>query len=224
VDNSSLRPFDMLHDMVKKSKHIFATEYLNLAIDECAQLIKLSHESGSVIQVNNPFYYTSALQWLNDNVSSPMFLTLSKFIDNSNLEETLHPMLLMLSDITGIDPKKVGVTAFESDQNEMSFTNIRLEFGDASVVNLNYGNQFSLDKFSLKGYSKNKYFSFDFNKNIFLLNNSKIDFSNYSTVNEFDSFIESIQSKTQKSSNIESYLAAIQLVKLVEKKIEQFIV
>ena len=222
VDNSSLLPFNMLCDIVKKSKHIFATEYLKLTVDECKQLVKLANESGSVFQVSNSFYYTPAVQWLNNNISFPLYLDVSKFADNSNLHETLYPLFLMLEDITGISPKKVGVTAFESSQNEISFTNIRLEFGDASVVNLNYGNQFSLDKFIVKGYSKDKYISLDFNKKIYLYNNSKIDFSNYLSINEFDSFIKAIGDGTSKSSNIENFLAAIQLVNSIEKKIKQF--
>jgi hypothetical protein len=222
VDNSSLMPFNMLCDIVKKSKHIFATEYLNLTVDECTQLVKLANESGSVFQVSNPFYYTPAVQWLNNNISFPLFLDVSKFANNSNFHEILYPLFLMLEDITGIGSKKIGVTAFESSQNEISFSNIRLEFGDASVVNLNYGNQFSLDKFIIKGYSKDKYISLDFNKKIFLYNNSKIDFSNYLSINEFDSFIKSIEDGTSKSSNIENYQAAIQLVNSIEKKIKQF--
>lgn len=222
VDNSSLMPFNMLCDIVKKSKHIFTTEYLKLNVDECTQLVKLAKESGSVFQVSNPLYYTPAVQWLNNNISFPLFLDISKFAENSNLHEILYPLFLMLEDTTGISPKKIGVTAFESSQNGINFSNVRLEFGDASVVNLNYGNQFPLDKFIVKGYSKGKYVSLDFNKKIFLYNNSKIDFSNYLTINEFDSFINAIEDGTSKSSNIEDYQYAIQLVNSIEKKIKQF--
>ena len=49
IDNSFFLPFDLLCSIVKKGKHIFATEYLNLTSDECSQLIKLSNESGSLI-------------------------------------------------------------------------------------------------------------------------------------------------------------------------------
>ena len=222
VDNSSSLPFDMLCDIVRKSKHIFTTEYSNLSVEECAQLVKLANESGSVIQVSSPFYYTAAIQWLNDAISFPLFLDVSKFAANINMYETLYPLFLMLSDITGISPKKVGVSAFESAQNERNFLNVRLEFGDASVVNLNFSNQFLLDKFVIKVYSKDKFVSLDFNKKIFHFNNSKIDLSDYLTVNEFDAFVETIEHGTQKSSNIEDFLAAMQLVESIEKKIVQF--
>ena len=54
VDSSSLLPFDMLCDIVKKSKHILAVEYLKLSVDECNKLEKLASESGSVFQIINP--------------------------------------------------------------------------------------------------------------------------------------------------------------------------
>ncbi len=222
IDNSLLLPFDVLCEIVKKTKHIFTTEYLNLTVDECAQLVKLTNESGSVMQVSNPYYYTPALQWLKKNISSPLFLGVSKYADSTNLYKTLYPLLLMLVDLTGISPKKLGVTAFKTAQNDMGFTNVRLEFGNASVVDLNYGNQIPLDKFKIKGYSKNKFVSFDFTNKIFLFNRSEIDFSAYLTVDEFDEFVETIENKTRKSSNIEDYLAAMQLVNSIEKKISQF--
>lgn len=222
IDNSLLLPFDILCAMVKKTKHIFITEYLDLTVDECSQLVKLTNESGSVVQISNPYYYTPALQWLKKNISSPLFLDVSKYADSTNLHKTLYPLLLMLVDLTGISPKKVGVTAFKSAQNDMCFANVRLEFGNASIVNLNYGNQISLNKFKIKGYSKDKVVFFDFTNKIFLFNRSEIDFSAYSTVDEFDELIETIENHTRKSSNIEDYLAAIQLIKSVEKKIAQF--
>ncbi len=40
IDDSLSRPFPILSDMVKKSKHIFMVGYLNLTTDECAQLVK----------------------------------------------------------------------------------------------------------------------------------------------------------------------------------------
>lgn len=223
VDSSSLLPFDMLSEMVKKSKHIFTTEYLKFTIDECMQLEKLADESGSVVQVCNPYFYTPAIQWLNNNISTPLFLDISKFAVNADLKETLYPLLLMLVNVTGINPKKVGVSAFESFQNETIFTNVRLEFGDASVVNLNFGPQISLDEFKVRGYSKDKSISLDFKKETYHINSTIIDFSDYLAVNEFDSFVEAIQNKNRESSNLEDYQAALQLVETIEKKINQFI-
>ena len=223
VDNSSRLPFDMLCDIIKKSKHIYITEYLNITIDECARLVKLVNESGSVVQVTNPYYYTPAIHWLNSNVSKPLFLDISKHTTEVSVREALFPLLLMLTGITGVSPKKAGAIAFESAQNEINFANVRLEFGDSSVVNINFGSHFLIDKFKIKGFSKNQFFSLNFRKNVFLANNTPIDFSDYLSANEFDTFIESIQNKTHTNSNLEDYHYVMQLGYSIEKKFAQFI-
>lgn len=224
IDNSSLLPFEMLRNIIKKSKHIFLIEYLTITVDECAELVKLAAESGSVVQIINPIYYTPAIQWLNNNMRMPLFFDISKNISEGTLREVLFPLLLMLTDITGVTSRKTGATYFESELNETNFTNIRLEFSDASVVNMNLTSQPLVDKFNIEGFSKNQFISFDFNENIFLLNNSPVSFSDDFTVDEYDLFVKSVQNQSQKSGNLEHYFSAIQLVEIIEKKIAQFIV
>ncbi len=224
IDNSSLLPFEILSNIIKKSKHIFLIEYLNITIDECAELVKLAAESGSVVQVINPVCYTPAIQWLNKNVTLPLFFDISKNVSEATFRETLFPLLLMLTDITGISTKKVGATYFESEHTETSFTNIRLDFSDASVVDMNLTTHTSVNKFNIEIFSKNQFFSFDFKEEVFLLNNSPINFSDDLVVNEYNLFVESIQNQSQTTNNLEEYHTAMQLVETIEKKIAQFVV
>ncbi len=223
VDNSLLLPFDLLFDMIKKSKHIFTTQYMNLTPAECAQLVKLAHESGSIIQVTNPYFYTPAIQWLNNNFTAPVYLNISKHIDGLLLRKALFPLLFMIAGITGINPKRVSASAFKSEKNEIDFANVRLEFSNASVVNINFGSKLTEAEFEIKGYAKSQIALFDFKNDTFLFNGNPIEFSEKQPANEFDLFIESIQNKNQSSSNIENYLAATQLIETVEKKFTQFI-
>jgi MinD-like ATPase involved in chromosome partitioning or flagellar assembly len=224
IDNSSPLPFEMLSNIIKKSKHIFITEYLDIAIEECAELIKLAAESGSVVQVINPFYYTPAIQWLNKNITLPLFLDISKYTTGDTFKKNLFPLLLMLTDITGISTKKVSATHFELAQNETNFTNIRLKFSDASVVNINLQTQQLVDKFDIEVFSRNQFISLNFNEEVFLINSSPIKLSDDLTISEYDQFVESIQNQTQKSNNLAECFSALQLVEIIEKKITQFIV
>jgi hypothetical protein len=223
VDNSSRLPFKLLFDMVRKSKHIFITQYLSLTPDECSQLVKLANESGSIIQVTNPFFYSYAIQWLNSNINSPIFLNISKYTVNLPLREALFQLLFMVAGVTGISPKKVSVSAFKSEKEEIDFANIRLDFSNASVVNINFGSNLTEDEFEIKGYAKTQNILFDFKNNTFIFNSNPINFPDKQPVNEFYLFVESIQNKNQNSSNIEDYLSATQLLEIVEKKFAQFI-
>jgi hypothetical protein len=222
IDNSSLMPFKILTEIVKKTKHVFTAGYLNLTIDECTQIVKLANESGSVVQVSNPYFFTPPIQWLNNNISSPVYLDILDFTKTSINENLLYPIILMLLEITGISPKKVGAVTFNSNPNKSDFTNVRLEFGDASVVNISYGSLESLEEFKLRVYSRNQFINMNFSRKTSICNNTAIDLSGFENVNEFDYFIDTIQNKKKKKSCIEDYLIAMYLVQKINKKITQF--
>ncbi len=222
MDNSSLMPFKVLTEIVKKSKHVFMAGYLDLTIDECTQIVKLTNESGSVVQVSNPLFFKPAIQWLNNNILSPVYVDILDFTKINNNENLLYPIILMLIELTGISPKKVGAVTFNSNTNQSDFTNVRLEFGDASVVNISYGSLESLEEFKIRVFSRNQFINMNFTRDTSICNNNPIDLSAYSNSNEFDYFIDTIQNKVKKKSCIEDYLIAMNLVQKINKKITQF--
>ncbi len=222
MDNSSSIPFKILVEIVKKSKHVFMAGYFNLTIDECTQIVKLANESGSVVQVSNPLFFTPAIQWLNNNIYSPVYLDILDFTNINNHDNLLYPIILMLIELTGISPKKVGAVTFNSNPNKSDFTNVRLEFGDASVVNISYGSLESLEEFKIRVYSRNQFINMNFTRNTSICNNTPIDLSAFTDVNEFDFFVDTIQNKSKKKSCIEDYLIAMNLVQKINKKITQF--
>ncbi len=223
IDDSLSSPFSLLSDMVKKSKHIFMAGYLNLTTDECAQLVKLANESGSVVQVYNPFYFSPEIRWIGSNVTMPVFLEIMDFTGSGQTNQELYPILLMLLDITGISPKKVAAVTFKSAPNSSDFTNVRLEFGNASVVNLNYGSIGSLKEFKIRSYSQNQFIRLNFTENTFFCNNRKVDFTDFETTGEFNSMANAIFGKTRLQSSLEDYLIAMHLVQKINKKTSQFI-
>jgi hypothetical protein len=222
IDNSSLMPFKLLSDIVRKSKHVFMAGYINLTIDECTQIVKLANESGSIIQVSNPYYFTPAIQWLKNAVSSPVFLDIVDFTEMNTHENLLYPIIMMLIDITGISPKKVGAVTFNSNPNKSDFTNVRLEYGDASVVNISYGSLEPLEEYKIRIYSKNHFISLNFTRNHFVCNNQLIDLTAYSAISETDYFIDTILGKNRMKSTLEDYLIAMYLSQKINKKIAQF--
>ncbi|WP_163323085.1 Gfo/Idh/MocA family oxidoreductase [Draconibacterium mangrovi] len=221
MDNSTPMPFKFMRDIVKKSKHIFCVEYPDLTIDECTELNKLINESRSVVQVTNPYYFSPAIQWANKNIKTPAFIDYSNFEYNVTERKSLYPMLLMLLNITGISPKKIGAVTFPG-YNNSKFTNVRLEFGDASVVNLNFGKLESLKNFKVRIYSDNQFATFNFSKEKFLSDNEPIEFDNDCIVNELDIFIQAIEGKIKKISTLDDYLIAMHVAQKINKKIAQF--
>jgi hypothetical protein len=221
MDNSNPYPFKLMQDIIKKSKHIFCTEHPALTIDECTELNKLSNESGSVVQITNPYFYTPAIQWLNENVHLPAFIEYSNFEPGSTANESLYAMLLMLLGVTGISPKKIGAITFPG-YNNSKFSNVRLEFNDASVINLNYGKLESLNDFKIRIYSDNQFITFNFTQNTFQCNNKQLELDSYVSVKEFDHFIKTVEHKEKKTSSLEDYLIAMHVVQKINRKLTQF--
>lgn len=222
IDNSSLQPFKLMSDMLRKSKHVFTAGYLNLTLDECTQLVKLANESGSVVQVSNPYYFNPVIQWLDNHISSPVFIDITEFTGQHTNDNLLFPLVLMLIDITGISPKKVGAVTFNSNPNKSDFTNVRLEFGDASVVNISYGSLQSLDEFKIRVYAKNHFINLNLTRNHFICNNEPITISVQEDSKEIEHFIGTILNTVKKKSTLEDYLIAMSLVQKINKKIAQF--
>lgn len=224
IDDSFTSPFPLLASMVKKSKHIFTTDYLNLTTDECGQLIKLANESGSVVQVYNPFYYFPAVRWMCKSASRPVFLEVTNFSGEGQTAEKPYPIILMLLDITGINPKKVAAVTFKSVTDKSNFTNVRLEFDDASVANLNYGNVGPVEEFAIRSYSQNQFIHLDFTEPTYLCNSENIDLTEFQKTDEFTSFANAIRRTDKARSSLEDYLVAMQLVQKINKKTNQFMV
>jgi hypothetical protein len=128
----------------------------------------------------------------------------------------------MLIELTGISPKKVGAVTFKSNPNKSDFTNVRLEYGDASVVNISFGSLESLEEFRIRVYSRNHFINLNFTRNTFICNNNPIDFSGVENTSEIDYFVDTIQHKKRKKSCLEDYLIAMFLVQKINKKITQF--
>lgn len=221
MDNSMPMPFKFMRDIVKKSKHIFCAQYPELSIDECTELNKLINESRSIVQVTNPYFFSPAIQWMNKNIKMPAFIDYSNFESDVTNKNSLFPMLLMLLGSTGISPKKIGAVTFPGFNNS-KFTNVRLEYGDASVVNLNFGKLESLKNFKVRIYSDNQFATFNFSKQKFLSDNQTIEFDSEHNVNELDLFIETIEGKAKKRSSLEDYLIAMHVAQKINKKIAQF--
>ncbi len=221
MDNSTPMPFKLMSGIVKKSKHIFCTEHPALTTDECAELVKLSNESGSIVQVTNPYFYKPAIQWMNANIQTPAFMEYSNFESKGGASESMYTMLLMMLGFTGISPKKIGALTFPG-YNNSKFSNVRLEFNDGSVISLSYGKLESLNDFKIRIYSDNRFVTFNFTQDTYVCDNKPIDLEAYSNAKEFNHFIDTINKKEKKSSCIEDYLIAMHVVQKVNRKLQQF--
>jgi hypothetical protein len=222
INKFSLLSFQLVCDMVKKSKHIFATSYPDLSVSECAQLVKLANEAKTVIQIVNPFYYIPAVQWMNNNISKPFFMNISFFGKEQSQNDFLLQKLLMLQDFMGTGPKKTTAVSFQYDLKNI-FNNVHLEFGDGSVIQINFGQSEINEDFQIKSYADKQFVVLDIFKNNFLLNNMPLEVNTHTQKDETLNFIASILQTKKAITDIEKYAVALQIKHNISAKLNRYI-
>ncbi len=223
IDHFSLLPFQMLCDMVKKSKHFFAASYPDLSISECSMLNELATEAKTIIQIANPLYYLPAIQWLNNNIRHPAVININHFHPEFQKEELILKLLLMMKDITGFNPKRTEAFLFKSAPSESVVNIVFLEFLNGTRVTLNYGSMSDKTEFNIKTYSKNQFTELDFIEKLFLNNDTVLSFNETEEQNEIDSFAASVMNKERVTlTDIKDYSSVLQTVHLINTKIDNF--
>ncbi len=222
INRFSLLPFNLLCDMVKKSKHFFAVGYPDLNPAELNQLAKLAQEAKTVIQVKNPFFYLPAVQWLVRNIKKPAFIDVQYFSTENPDKNILLQLLLMFKDTTGTLPKKAGAMSFSSTPAESSFYNVQLDYGNGSVINLNFGKTNESNRFEVKLFSHNRFAALDLINENYLLNNLPISSTDLVDADETGAFINSILQKNKGATDIETYSVALQTVGMIQEKLDRY--
>jgi len=222
INRFSLLPFSLLCEMVKKSKHFFAASYPDLSPGEINQLAKLAQEAKTVIQVANPFYYMPAVQWMVKNLKKPAYIDIQYFSSAAPEKNTLLQLLLMLKDMTGTLPKKIGAVSFNSAPANSIFQNVQLDYGDGSIINLNYGKSDNSNRFEIKIYMNNLFAGFDLINDNNIINNLSVNLSEFVKDDETDSFLNAILQKRKVATDIESYSNALQSAAVIQERLNRY--
>jgi hypothetical protein len=221
INRFSLLPFQLLCDMVKKSKHFLATSYPQLNSQECTVLAKLANEAKTVIQFANPFYYLPAVQWLNKNLKKPVYIEVSYFKNESLRSELLIQLILMLQDI-GISQKKIGAVTYHSRPANSEFSNVQMESGDGTLINIAFGKSDTRSEFKIKTFARDQFVEFDFDENNYTCNRVPIDLTEFNITNETDSFLIAIFQKKKAVTDIEKYAIASHIATNIQEKLDRY--
>ena len=223
INRFSLLPFQMLCDMVKKSKHFFAASYPTLNPDECNHLAKLASEAKTVIQFTNPFFYLPPVQWLNQNLKKPAFIEVTLTEEGDSTKLNLIQILLMVKNITGSNPKKISALMFESKPADERFTHFQIEYSDGTNLSVKIWKKEGQNKFNIKSFARDQFTTFDLLKTQGTCNNSPVHLSDFEKENEPDIFLRAIVNRKNNYTNIEDYSAVLQTIQLIQAKLERYI-
>jgi hypothetical protein len=223
INKFSLMPFQLVCDMIKKTRHIFAISYPDLSFEECSLLAKLAGEAKTVIQIVNPLYYKPPIMWLNKNVKKPSFTSVSHFYKNIPETDFLLTLLLMLQNAIGTGAKKTNAVSFRSMNTGNDFMNIHLELNDGSVIQFNTGKTVDTEEFIIKSYASNHFAVMDVTQNLLSLNNQDIDLTGYEEQNEINDFINTILQNKKAVTSIEKFATALQTKHTILDKLNRYI-
>ncbi len=222
INKFSLLPFQLVCDMIKKNRHIFAISYPDLSFEECSIMAKLAGEAKTVIQIVNPLYYKPPVMWLNKYIKKPSFTSVSRFYKNIPETDTLLTLLLMLQNAIGTGQKKTSAVSFKSIQTGNDFMNIYLELNDGSVIQFNTGKMVDTEEFIIKSYASNQFAFMDIAQNLLSLNNQTIDLSDYEEQNEIHDFLNSILQNKKAVTSIEKFATALQMKHSILDKLNRY--
>jgi hypothetical protein len=220
LEDSSLIPYALIKDSIKRRKHIFFSEYPDFDEEQSTELIKLIEEAGTIVQVKNPLYFDPHVQYLVKTVSHPFYLNIEL---TKPLSEKKNPILwdvtLLLLKM-GLDvPKKSKTVYFSHPENIFNFRNIRLEYSDSSILELNIISSDSDEKFTIKAISENDILELNLISNQISGNTGSVNTKGLDLVKEYESFFKSVIKKQLPATGINEYLAALKTIEEINSKI-----
>mgnify|MGYP006308423257 FL=1 len=127
----------------------------------------------------------------------------------------------MLKDIAGAEPKKINAISFNQNTANFEFNNVRLEFGDATTVNINFGKS-DAGEFKIRIWALGQEYILNMLTHHYKFNRVSPNLTRFKGIHEFDKFVETITKKTLPSSTLSEYLSVIQTIDDIRNKLARF--
>ncbi len=137
VEKSRLLLPDLLRLSIRNNKHLFITDFPDIQPDQCAELIKLAEEAGTMVRIADQALSDAYHLWVAENWKEPAYInifeTLAELPDKRVYLTTY--LFLALSLFKAI-PQKIRVSGIHQPNTGFYFINIRLDFPSFSAFNL----------------------------------------------------------------------------------------
>ncbi len=142
VDRSSLLGFDLLKTAVKNNRHLYITDFPELTLEQCAELLKFSEEARTVVKIRNPLLEEAVTGWIAMNAQEPAYVSLFESLPGiPEKREVLTRYLYYAMALFKSTPLKIRVTGIHQPASGFLFYNMRLEYPSNSTINLEILNQ-----------------------------------------------------------------------------------
>ena len=222
INKFSLLPFPLICDIVKKSKHIFATSYPDFTPEQINQIIKLADEARCIVHIINPLTYLPGCKWMIDNIRKPASIDIVRSNTEEITRNTLIQILLVLKNFTGLISKKTNASTYISTPMNSEYQYVHLEYNDGSIANFHLIKTNDEPCFKVKIYMQDLFVDLDLQNNNLKVNGRLINVPEITIEDEVDDFINTIMLNRKPTTGLNNYLDANQIYDIINKKNHRF--
>lgn len=219
LEDSSLIPFTLIKDSIKRRKNIFFTGYPNFDEHQSRELIKLVDEAGTIVQVRNPLFFHPHIQYMVKHISHPFYLNIDIVEPAEERGVQIYWDITLLLIKLGQDlPKKVKTLGIGPMETGYNFRNIRIEYPDSSILELCISTGLS-KKFEMKAVAGNSIFETDLISGQMKDKSGPVNVSSPDMIKEYESFFKSIIKRQIPATGLPEYLSALKTVSEISGKV-----
>lgn len=159
--------FDYLSFAIRNGCHLFLSDKLNLNTEERKQLIHLTNEGGTYIQIQNDFLFHPLQEKIRSQAKSTCFIEASQSIPakSDQLNEMLLNNLLMILRAAGSPVHKFEIFCGTMPSRHPDVINIHINFKNGSVASLTLRFIENQTRHILSIHSAGEVTTFDFSQN-----------------------------------------------------------
>ena len=236
--------FEVASKAIKKSKHIFITQHIDISLGETHKLLKLSGEANVKVQVSQYNRINSALEKAISYLQTPMLLDIQcNTIYQNNLSEASIISRNMIYDIDTTmnivksNVSKISAVGVSIVNSKPDIVNVRLEFDNGCVANITNNRIAHFNHHICNFYLFNKYITVNLTSNECFLTRLNGNLSNSNNLNsekiysnntgvepvnyieyELNNFNKSIIDDTLPIATLEEYYTSLHIqTKIYEK-------
>jgi predicted dehydrogenase len=236
VSTPTIFHYEIAKYFLKNNKNVLIEKPIAETVEQAEELTKLAKEKNLVLGVGHLERFNPAVEYVNKNVKSPMFIEIQRLGSFSPrsldidviMDLMIHDLDIVLNwDKSGL--KQVNASGIPIISKKIDIANVRLEFNSGLVANITASRVSQSKTRKLRIFQKSGYFSVDYQKKTVKTYGIK-DGNIYEILPEINNveplynlwknFYKTITTKTNYNVTAEDATKALKLAKEIAEKIK----
>lgn len=137
VERSSLLFPDLLRLAIRRNKHLYFSDFPDITLEECTDLLKLADEAETLVKIRNPLLGDPLTHWIAANWQEPACITLYETLPAiPDKKQLLIRYLYYAFTLFNAQPQKIRVSGVPQEGDGHYFMNFRLDYPTWSTFSI----------------------------------------------------------------------------------------